>query len=578
MMKMSSFYIFLTFFNLFFPTGTYFIGRSALDGSNYVILTNQSTQLSNLVLDKANQIVYWCESSSHTIWRIDYNGESKSIALNRSLENTVALSIYDSKLYMADNSHQNGSVKMAPIDDLFQIQPILISYTNRLCDLKIFSDKIQNGENPCAISNGGCEELCFFNGTHPICACSHGEVSPNDGKTCIPFDEFLIYSRVVSIESIHLTNNLNMNSPVQKIQHPKLLRNTIGLSYNYDEKRIFYSDVHSSSINWVYFNGTDHQILVNKQVSVEGLVYDGVSHNLFWTSNSDASIRSIDTTNLTTDFESNYNLVKTVIQLNFNDKPRGIAIESCLGMVYWANWNAEAASIQRCYITGYNLQSIITTDIRMPNAIAIDTESHKLYWADARLDKIERADYDGLHRVVLAHSTPKHPFAITVYKNYLYFTDWVLRAVVRVNKYSGGDVTWLRKDIGRLMGIVAVQNSSTDCDANPCLILNGGCEDACFFLNGKIKCECTSGKLAADGKRCIQINSLCSNGEFRCKSKSKDCIPFQMTCDGIEHCIDGSDENLDYCNVRICPTNFFMCNNRRCIKMDETCNGIKFKC
>lgn len=546
-----------------------------MDGSNHVILSNQSTQLSNLILDKTNQIVYWCESASRTIWRIDYNGESISIALNQTIENPVALSIYDSKIYWADNSHQNGTVKVAPIDDLTQMRTVLISYSNPLSDLKIFSDEIQIGQNPCANLNGGCEELCLFNGTHPVCACSHGEVGM-DGKSCVPFDEFLIYSRVVSIESIHLTNNLNMNSPILKIQHPKLLRNTIGLSYNYDQRRIFYSDVHSSSINWVYFNGTDHRILVNKQVSVEGLVYDPVSKQLFWTSNSDASIRTIDTTNLTTDYENNFNLVKPVIQLNAHDKPRGIAVESCLGMVYWANWNADAASIQRCYITGYNLQSIITTDIRMPNAIAIDYENHKLYWADARLDKIERADYDGSHRVVLAHSTPKHPFAITVYRNYLYFTDWVLRAVVRVNKYSGGDVTWLRKDIGRLMGIVAVQNTSSDCEATPCSVLNGGCEDACFFVNGKIKCECTSGRLAADGKRCIQTSPQCSSGQFKCKSK--ECIPFELTCDGINHCSDGADENIDYCNVRLCPTNYFMCNNRRCIPMNHTCDGIIHKC
>lgn len=510
----------------------YFIGRTGLDGSNYIILSNQSTQITNLVLDKVNQIVYWCESASRIIWRMDYGGESKSIALNCSIENPVALSIYNSNLYWADNSHQNGTIKMAPIDDLTQIRTILTSYANPLNDLKFFSHNVQNGQNPCSESNGNCEELCLFNGTHPVCACSHGEVG-SDGKSCVPFDEFLIYSRVVSIESIHLTNNLNMNSPIPKIQHPKLLRNTIGLSYNYDKRRIFYSDVHSSSINWVYFNGTDHQVLVSKQVSVEGLVYDPISEHLFWTSNSDASIRSIDTTNLTTDYENNFNLVKQVIQLNNHDKPRGIAVESCMGMIYWANWNAEAASIQRCYITGYSLQNIITTDIRMPNAIAIDYENHKLYWVDARIDKIERADYDGSHRVILAHSTPKHPFAISVYKNYLYFTDWVLRAVVRVNKYSGGDVTWLRKDIGRLMGIVAVSNTTEVCDPNPCGIMNGGCEDACFFINDKIKCECTRGRLAMDGKRCVQATSQCPNGQFKCRAGiqtngSKDtCIPFE---------------------------------------------------
>lgn len=105
----------------------------------------------------------------------------------------------------------------------------------------------------------------------------------------------------------------------------------------------------------------------------------------------------------------------------------------------------------------------------------------------------------------------------------------MLRAVLRVNKFSGVDVVFLRKDIGRLMGIVAVQNSTLDCWSSPCSILNGGCEDVCSVVNKKIKCECTSGVLATDGKRCIHTTQSCDAEQFRCKSK--ECIPFHLTCD-----------------------------------------------
>jgi integrin beta 2 len=46
------------------------------------------------------------------------------------------------------------------------------------------------------------------------------------------------------------------------------------------------------------------------------------------------------------------------------------------------------------------MESIITTDIRMPNALTLDYKARKLYWGDARLDKIEQAEYDGSNRVV----------------------------------------------------------------------------------------------------------------------------------------------------------------------------------
>lgn len=68
--------------------------------------------------------------------------------------------------------------------------------------------------------------------------------------------------------------------------------------------------------------------------------------------------------------------------------------------VYWTNWNSQAPSVQRARLAGYGVTSIIHTDIRMPNGLAIDQSAHKLYWADARLDKIERASLDGSHREV----------------------------------------------------------------------------------------------------------------------------------------------------------------------------------
>lgn len=557
---------------LLFYIGDKRIGRIGLDGSQHFILVNQTTQITNMVLDINDQKVYWCESSTDTIWHVDYDGNSKGILLNHSLENPIALALYNKSIYWADNSHSRGSIKMAPVTNLSDFTTLTTNEGSSLNDLKIFSPDVQTGNNSCLENNGGCQELCLFNGSHPVCACSHGQISATNGKMCDNYDEFLIYSCVTSIESIHLTDPMNVNGPIATISHPKLLRNTIGLSFDYERSRIFYSDIHSSSINSVYFNGTDHRIIVNKQLSVEGLAYEPIKNQLFWTSNSDASIRAVNLTMIGSNYENNTDLVKRVIELSAHDKPRGIAVESCLGMVYWTNWNPQAASIQRAFITGYGLESIITKDIRMPNAITIDYENHVLYWADARLDKIERADYDGSHRVVLAHSTPKHPFALAVYNNYLYWTDWVLHAVLRANKFSGADVAWLRKDVGRLMGIVAVQNTTRSCSASPCDVLNGQCEDVCDVVAGNVKCECTQGRLASDGKRCLP-SGQCQPGQFMCTSK--DCIPFHLTCDTIKHCIDGSDEDIGFCNYRQCPSQYFMCNNHRCIPTSQTCDGIE---
>lgn len=555
-----------------FYAGNGQIGRMGLDGSNKFILLNQSAVVTNLVLDIKNQFIYWCETSTDTIVRSDYNGGMRKVMLNHSLDNPVAIDIFDDHVYWADSTHNRGSIKVAPLSNLSDYITLTENEGNSLRDLKIFSKRKHNGTNSCAIRNGDCKELCLFNGTHPICACSHGRVG-KDGKTCIENDSFLIYSRISVIESIHMSDT-NMNDPIPKIKNSTYLKNAIALSYDFDDSVIFYSDIYWGTINSVNFNGSNHKQIVNKEVTVEGLAYESTTKQLFWTSNNTSSIRSLHLANLTSDPGRNSELVRKIVQLKSTDKPRGIAVHSCLSMVYWTNWNSNGASIQRAYISGFGVQSIITTDIRMPNAITLDYESHKLYWADARLDKIEQTSYDGTKRIVITHSIPIHPFSLTVFGDFLFWTDWILHAVVRVNKYSGGDAVRLRKDIGRPMDIVAVQNTTIDCSASPCQILNGGCEDICHVdTQGNVQCACTQGVLHSDGYRCVPQVSTCNEGDFQCSSK--DCIPYHLTCDSINHCLDGSDELVTFCTRRTCPSEYFQCNNHRCIPKNQTCDQIQ---
>jgi len=65
---------------------------------------------------------------------------------------------------------------------------------------------------------------------------------------------------------------------------------------------------------------------------------------------------------------------------------------------------------------------------------------------------------------ILAKVTPQHPFDLAVYGDYIFWTDWVLHAVIRADKYTGEDVVWLRKEVPRPMGIIAVASDTNDCE------------------------------------------------------------------------------------------------------------------
>ena len=207
----------------------------------------------------------------------------------------------------------------------------------------------------------------------------------------------------------------------------------------------------------------------------------------------------------------------------------------------------------------------------MPNALAVDSDARKVFWGDARLDKIERVDMDNpKHRTILSKASPQHPFDMVVHADYLFYTDWVLHAVVRINKYSGEGVTWLKTDVRKPMSLVAVgKHQRKICKEHPCSFLNGGCEDQCLVdEKGEAYCMCHTSRypLTSDKTRCGTKFIGCSSKlDFQCstynfgRTKEDDwienkevfkehalCIPYNLTCDGIDHCPDASDEDSRY--------------------------------
>lgn len=97
--------------------------------------------------------------------------------------------------------------------------------------------------NPCARDNGGCAQLCLWDGARGRCACPHGDLAP-DRRNCtrgyLPgsapraprspalarthpphsaaYASFLMYSRVTKIDSVHMLDEKNLNSPYPPIQ------------------------------------------------------------------------------------------------------------------------------------------------------------------------------------------------------------------------------------------------------------------------------------------------------------------------------------------------------------------------
>ena len=79
---------------------------------------------------------------------------------------------------------------------------------------------------------------------------------------------------------------------------------------------------------------------------------------------------------------------------------------------------------------GQGRERIVSSGLAWPNGLTIDIESQLLYWADAKLDKIESSNVDGTNRRTLTDVGIFHPFSLTMLHGELYWSDWELNVVV----------------------------------------------------------------------------------------------------------------------------------------------------
>lgn len=484
------------------------IETAQLDGSNRrVIVSTSLSHFDDLAIDYIEDYIYWVDSSLAVIERIKEDGSGRQVIYSGGLNfsphhHLMSIAIYKDHLYVADSVLNQGSIIRFNKSDASDSKLIQQHLGDGVRDLAIFAEQPLPSpeDNPCVQDNGGCQDLCLFLGKKgkKRCICSHGKLKP-DGLTCKPYDTFILFSKLSQIDSLHIQDEESFNnSPYPPITIENR-GSIISLTVDYNAQRVIYSEITRDQICSILFNGTDRRVLVEKQSLVEGIAF--ANDQLYWTSIQDNSISRLNTTSLgitqktCNGTECKSATVEKIVRLSHEDKPRGIAVDSCTSYIYWTNWNNDA-SIQRASPhNGYKIESIIKTNIRVPNGIAIDQKRRKLYWCDARLDKIETCDMDGTNRVVLISASPQHPFALAVWKNYVFWTDWLARGVFKADKFTGQQLTQIKKVAQRPMGIAVAASDIMECPVDHCSIDNGGCPQgyACISrdsIQGQPLIEC----------------------------------------------------------------------------------------
>lgn len=107
----------------------------------------------------------------------------------------------------------------------------------------------------------------------------------------------------------------------------------------------------------------------------------------------------------------------------------------------------------------------------------------------------------GLQREIVADDLP-HPFGLTQYRDYIYWTDWNLRSIERADKRSGLNRTVVQGHLEYVMDILVFHSSRQD-GANECSQNNGQCAHLCLASPTGAQCRCASHyTLEANGRNC----------------------------------------------------------------------------
>ncbi|XP_072045347.1 scavenger receptor cysteine-rich domain-containing group B protein-like [Amphiura filiformis] len=284
-----------------------------------------------------------------------------------------------------------------------------------------------NVSNPCDSApclNGG---VCNNQGTSYTCACLAGY----EGSNCQhnnPNNDIIIVTDLDSAKIFTgpMSTLQLVEIPLQNVQRP------VAVDFDPVDQLVYWTDVTTNTINRASLDGSNQQVVISNLSDPEGLALETVNRQFFWT---DTGSNKIEKANMDGSGRT------PIIDQNL-DEPRAIVVDVQRSRFFWTDWGTSP-KIERANMDGSVRATLINSDLQYPNGLAIDFTGNLMYWCDAGMNRIEVADVNGQSRRIIATTTSVdiHPFDIGIYNNDIYWSDWGLHRLAKVNRYNPEDVT-----------------------------------------------------------------------------------------------------------------------------------------
>uniref|UniRef100_A0AAX7TL23 EGF-like domain-containing protein n=1 Tax=Astatotilapia calliptera TaxID=8154 RepID=A0AAX7TL23_ASTCA len=434
------------------------IEQASMDGTmRKVIVSTKIYWPNGLALDYTTQRVYFADAYLRYIDYCDYNGNNRYQVM--VLQHPYGMTIFEDTIYwsehytskvMSTNKFHGGNIT-THMNNVYQPMGIVMAHPI----------KQPTAINPC--SEHLCTQLCLLSTLRPryyTCHCQSGWKLDADKRTCVkgnfgftPFSDSLF---------------AEFNSAEYKsVSVMSFLLDSIW--------RVKTDGTNKTQFAPAAFMG-----------SPAGLAFDWIGRIMYYT-----------------------NPTAKTIEVSI--------MLSCLGSLVPANkklfWSDKGSDsgvppkVASADMDGSNLVNLYTGSMANIGFITADISTMKLYWGVAGTGVIERGTMDGASRVTVVSSL-SHPWGLTIYQNYLYYTDLDYEVIERVEKDTGTNMVVMRSGMSGLHGLkVHARDTGT---TNACSSNNGGCPHLCLPKpDNKKTCACTTGfHPSPDGSSCQEYESF----------------------------------------------------------------------
>ncbi|XP_045581307.2 low-density lipoprotein receptor-like isoform X2 [Procambarus clarkii] len=253
--------------------------------------------------------------------------------------------------------------------------------------------------------------------------------------------------------------------PLQWNKHvlplPKGMSYPVGLTQDIENNRLFVADaVHEDTKIFSLTLDSDfnvkamHSVLKNSSLIVmEGMSYDPVSHQLYWT---DSTNHGIFKTLIPSELKETNSLEPKLLERHGNvTGPHGVTVDYCNQLLYWSNINklGRVPSTIQMVDLSENIHKIIQQDNENNiyyQGLTYDVTRGALIWGETIGNNYTESNC----RIVstptremeyheLLNLTNCFPFSLAVDEEYIYWADWARQGIMRASLNNRSDVVKL---------------------------------------------------------------------------------------------------------------------------------------